>query len=212
MAVHVRQGQLGCSYLLLPASTTRARAPPHPPPPPPPTPPPPPPSPHTHPSPLPPQSENEALQKLLVQLAADRESAERKLAEVKQQYSGVPAEKEALAAELDTGTMPAKLAEIAAASAPPPPQAAKPPPPETAKPKPALLQQMAERAMAQGQRVFVVPEGGAPVGQTVVLYYERTRGPLPGNADIGLKVGAARPWLHLVARARTVPAGLLLLP
>ncbi|KAL4419296.1 hypothetical protein ABPG77_001628 [Micractinium sp. CCAP 211/92] len=135
------------------------------------------------------KSENEALQKLLVQLAADRESAERKLAEVKQQYSGVPAEKEALAAELDTGTMPAKLAEIAAASAPPPPQAAKPPPPETAKPKPALLQQMAERAMAQGQRVFVVPEGGAPVGQTVVLYYERTRGPLPGNADIGLKVG-----------------------
>lgn len=143
------------------------------------------------PLPVPLQSENEALQKLLVQLAADRQAAELKLAEVKQQYSGVPAEKEALAAELEAGSMPAALADIAAATAPPPPQAAKPPPPEAAKPKPALLQQLAERAMAQGQRIFVVPEGGAPVGQTVVLYYERTRGPLPGNAEIALKVGAA---------------------
>lgn len=142
------------------------------------------------------QSENEALQKLLVQLAADREAAERKLAEVKQQYSAVPAEKEALAAELDAGSMPAALAEIAAATAPPPPETAKPPPPEAAKPRPGLLQQLAERAMAQGQRIFVVPEGGAPVGQTVVLYYERTRGPLPGNADIGLKVRPARGRTH----------------
>lgn len=139
------------------------------------------------------KAENEALQQLLVQLAADRQAAEAKLREVKARYSNVPAEVEAAATELAaTRDLPAAIAAEFKAEAPPA-APAKPAVPE-AVPSAQQLARLAEAARAAGRAVFTLPESsqpgqGVPVGTTCTIYYDRSKGPLPGNANVALKVG-----------------------
>ena len=144
------------------------------------------------------QAENETLQSLLVQLAADREAAESKLAEVKQQYRQVPAEREALSAALDAGGMPAALSEMAAKTTPPPPEAAKPPPPEVAKPQPAKLVQLAEAALRAGQKVGSSGMAGAGGGRAGWCH------PLPAEARVPTGQGCPLA-LHLPPSSVTPP-------
>jgi hypothetical protein len=165
------------------------------------------------------QAENETLQQLLLQLAADRQAAEAKLREVKERYTS-PAELEALRKELNTGAMPAVLAGLAKPAAPAPPSAAAapaaappaavpPPPPPKPKPKPTpnQLQQLAEAAARAGKKVFTIPEGAVPVGRPCTVYYNRTKGPLPGNAAVALKVRCCPvpPWLPAWAGLPAAP-------
>lgn len=164
------------------------------------------------------QAENETLQQLLVQLAADRNAAEAKLKEVKERYSST-ADLESLKQELDAGKMPAALADLAAAAtatapaaapaaaaaapaaavtaeAPAAPAAAAaqaaPPPPPPPPPKPShnQLQQLAAAAVKAGKKIFTLPDGPAVAGQPCTVYYDRSRGPLPGGSAVALKVRA----------------------
>jgi hypothetical protein len=119
------------------------------------------------------KAENKALQALLVQLAANREEAERKLAELRER--GAAAEPAAAAAD--------------------PPAAAK----RAAAPRgPAALAALAQAAAASGARVFTSPEGPAAVGTTVRLLYNLASGPLPqAGAAPSLKLGLNR-WESIV--------------
>lgn len=81
------------------------------------------------------------------------------------------------------------------AEAPPPPPA-KPAVPEVA-PSIQQLARLAEAARNAGRAVFTLPESsqpgqGVPVGTTCTIYYDRSKGPLPGNANVALKV---RGWV-----------------
>ncbi|PRW39290.1 Soluble starch synthase chloroplastic amyloplastic isoform A [Chlorella sorokiniana] len=139
------------------------------------------------------KAENEALQQLLVQLAADRQAAEAKLREVKERYSNVPAEVEAAAAELAASRdVPAAIAAEFKAEAPPP-APPKPAVPEVV-PSAQQLARLAEAARTAGKAVFTLPDSsqpgqGVPVGTTCTIFYDRSKGPLPGNANVALKVG-----------------------
>lgn len=116
------------------------------------------------------------------------------LHQVKARYSNVPAEVEAAATELAaTRDLPAAIAAEFKAEAPPA-APAKPAVPE-AVPSAQQLARLAEAARAAGRAVFTLPESsqpgqGVPVGTTCTIYYDRSKGPLPGNANVALKVGA----------------------
>ena len=115
--------------------------------------------------------------------------------QVKERYSNVPAEVETAAAELAASRdVPAAIAAEFKAEAPPPPPP-KPAVPEVA-PSAQQLARLAEAARAAGRAVFTLPESsqpgqGVPVGKTCTVYYDRSKGPLPGNAAVALKVGLA---------------------
>ncbi len=113
--------------------------------------------------------------------------------QVKERYSNVPAEVETAAAELAASRdVPAAIAAEFKAEAPPPPPP-KPAVPEAA-PSAQQLARLAEAARAAGRAVFTLPDSsqpgqGVPVGKTCTVYYDRSKGPLPGNAAVALKVG-----------------------
>lgn len=98
-----------------------------------------------------------------------------------------------MAAELATTMdVPAALAAEFAAEAPPTPEEvkAKAPAAPEAPPSPSQLKRLADAAAAAGKKVFTLPEGAAvPVGTTCTIFYDRSKGPLPGNAVVALKVG-----------------------
>lgn len=114
---------------------------------------------------------------------------------MREKYSQVPADVEAVAAELASGVdVPAAIAAEFAAEAPPTPEEAAKKAAPAAPAEPPSVQQLrraADAAAAAGQRFFTLPDSaggkGVPVGTSPTIYYNRASGPLPGNAAVALK-------------------------
>ncbi|KAL6784007.1 SSS3B [Auxenochlorella protothecoides x Auxenochlorella symbiontica] len=112
------------------------------------------------------KTENEALQRLVLQLASNKADAERRLAAVKDKFSlGVAGDSTDSAASADASKASRTKSKGEEAS---------PPSLSTAE-----IQRLASAASAAGNRTFSVPEGRVAVGTTIRLYYDRAAGPLP---------------------------------
>ncbi|KAK2076899.1 hypothetical protein QBZ16_005127 [Prototheca wickerhamii] len=122
--------------------------------------------------------ENEALQKLVLQLAPNKGEAQSKLASIRERFGAGDA--------LASGGSVSPSNQHGGKGGQPKPPAPLRPPSLTAK----EIQRLASAAAGAGERVFVLPEGVVPAGSQVRLYYNRAGGPLAGSdGELALKVG-----------------------
>jgi len=121
---------------------------------------------------------NEELQKLVMQLAADRKEAESKLKDIHNKFDvdlgnaaivETAVEKEAVAAS----TLPVRTAAAASSTFS----------------SSVNIKTLAEESLKSGSRIFTVPTGPIQVGSTVTVYYDRSRGPLPSSNSLTTKIG-----------------------
>ncbi|KAK9830489.1 hypothetical protein WJX72_012015 [[Myrmecia] bisecta] len=169
------------------------------------------------------KAENDALRQLVLDVAANREEAEARMARLQQSYNRL-VEQASLGSQMsmDEEVAPASSDEAAAAARqedivkvvmglalakktlereqPSAPEEPKTPPPPVPQPKPQpSLPALVDAANKAGTAIFTVPEAGAPVPGTVTLYYNRNAGPLPFGAQCQFKMGINK-WEDIVLR------------
>jgi starch synthase len=109
------------------------------------------------------KAENAALQELLMQLAADREEAERRLEELKLKGPGAVSNNTAAAASVKTAATSTARSTSAASSS-------------------SQLKALVEAANSKNLRVTSTPETPVAVGSTITVLYNLSAGPLPHSS------------------------------
>jgi len=120
------------------------------------------------------KAENAALQDLLMQLAADREEAERRLEQLKLQGPSAVSQN-------STGNLAAISGKTTNTSA------------AVASSSSSSLKTLVEAANSQDQRVISTPEGPVAVGSTITVLYNLAASPLPHSSSVPVvKLGLNR--------------------
>ncbi|CAK0787776.1 hypothetical protein CVIRNUC_010998 [Coccomyxa viridis] len=148
------------------------------------------------------KAENGALQGLVVDLAANKAEAKKRLEDLREKYqhllqAGVQltasvtdstdAEAEATLAELRSTAQRSDQEVVNVMTALSVAKEALQRKAVSAQP-----QALAQKAMEQGRAIFTIPEGGIPVGSRGTLFYNTAASPLPGSAAPQLRVGVNR--------------------
>ncbi|KAL0019255.1 hypothetical protein WJX77_003507, partial [Trebouxia sp. C0004] len=149
------------------------------------------------------RAENEALQQLVLEVAHNKQEAQRKVAGLKQKYSNLLAKKDEAEEDQMASASPQQPGPRESAAA----EADEEGSDTEAAQEPAVLarealaregklestlQACAADAARKGDPFFVLPQEGVTVGETSTLYYDRLKGALPATSKLVFKAGLNR--------------------
>lgn len=149
------------------------------------------------------RAENEALQQLVLEVAHNKQEAERKVAGLKQKYSNLLAKIDEAEEDQMASASPQQPdpRESAAAEADEEGSDTEPTQEQAVLAREALaregklestLQACAADAARKGNPFFVLPQEGVTLGETSTLYYDRLKGALPATSKLIFKAGLNR--------------------